>query len=142
VSAARGWGVAMRFRDVSMRTAKQLGSDRATVEYIVEGWLRVAMTLLADGHSVPTVLGTLRTKRADARLQRSRGYRRELKIVTSLELERSSTALAPRAAIRSGVARFAHSRHPSEWTSRRAIAPPPSWAHRLGAVCAFRPASG
>jgi len=84
----------MRFRDVSMRTAKQLGSDRATVEYIVEGWLRVAMTLLADGHSIPTVLGTLRTKRADARLQRSRGYRRDLKIVTSLEaravLDRSS----------------------------------------------------
>jgi len=42
---------------------RQLGIDGSTVEYVVEGWLRVAMKLLADGHSVPTVLGTIRTAR-------------------------------------------------------------------------------
>lgn len=76
---------AVRFREVSRITAKQLGTDGATVEYIVEGWLRVATRLLAEGHTIPTVLGTMRTKRADARLRRSRGYRREVKIVTSRE---------------------------------------------------------
>jgi len=73
----------MRFREVSRLTAKRLESDTSTVEFFVEGWLRVALELLGDGHSIPTVLGTLRAKRADARLQRSRGYRRDLKIVTS-----------------------------------------------------------
>jgi len=62
----------MRFRDVSRRTAQQLGVDGPTVEYIVEGWFRVSMGLLADGHSIPTVLGTIRTKKTDARLRRSR----------------------------------------------------------------------
>lgn len=75
----------MRFRDVSRRTAEQLGLDAPTVEFVVEGWLRVSMQLLADGHSIPTVLGTIRTKRADARLRRSRGWRRDLKIATSRE---------------------------------------------------------
>lgn len=62
----------MRFSEVAQRTGKQLGVDSATVEYVVEGWLRVSMQLLADGHSIPTVLGTLRTKPTDARLRRSR----------------------------------------------------------------------
>jgi len=75
----------MRSRDVSRLAAKRLQSDSSTVEFFVEGWLRVALELLGDGHSIPTVLGTLRVKRADARLQRSRGYRRDLKIVTSVE---------------------------------------------------------
>lgn len=85
----------MRFRDVSRRTAQQLGVDGSTVEYIVEGWLRVSMQLLADGHSIPTVLGTLRTKRTDARLRRSRGWRRDLKIVTSREARASLDRLTP-----------------------------------------------
>jgi hypothetical protein len=85
----------MRFREVSRRTADQLGLDSPTVEYIVEGWLRVAMRLLADGHTIPTPLGTIRTKRADARLRRSRGYRRDLKIVTSREARASIDQLRP-----------------------------------------------
>lgn len=85
----------MRFREVSRKAAEQLGLDGATVEYVVEGWLRVAMQLLADGHSIPTVLGTLRTKRADARLRRSRGWRRDLKIVTSLEARGALDRLTP-----------------------------------------------
>lgn len=85
----------MRFRDVSRRTARQLGMDGSTVEYVVEGFLRVSMQLLADGHSVPTVLGTIRTKRADARLRRSRGWRRDLKIVTSLEARSALDRLTP-----------------------------------------------
>ena len=84
----------MRFREVSRTTAEQLGVDRPTVEYVVEGFLRVAMRLLADGHTVPTVLGTIRTKKADARRRRSRGHRRDLKIVMSREarsaIDRSS----------------------------------------------------
>lgn len=75
----------MRFREVSRRTGQQLGVDGATVEYIVEGWLRVSLQLLADGHTIPTVLGTIRTKRADARRRRSRGHRRDLKILMSRE---------------------------------------------------------
>lgn len=39
----------MRFREVSRRTAEQLDLDGPMVEYVVEGWLRVAMRLLADG---------------------------------------------------------------------------------------------
>lgn len=85
----------MRFRDVSRRTAEQLGFDAPTVEFVVEGWLRVSMQLLADGHSIPTVLGTIRTKRADARLRRSRGWRRELKIVTSPEARAALDRLTP-----------------------------------------------
>lgn len=85
----------MRFRDVSRRTAQQLGVDGATVEYIVEGFLRVSMQLLADGHSIPTVLGTIRTKRTDARLRRSRGWRRDLKIVTSREARAALDRLTP-----------------------------------------------
>lgn len=85
----------MRFRDVSRRTAQQLGVDASTVEYIVEGWLRVSMQLLADGHSIPTVLGTMRTKRTDARLRRSRGWRRDLKIVTSHEARAALDRLTP-----------------------------------------------
>lgn len=85
----------MRFREISRLAAEQLGSDGPTVEYIVEGWLRVAMRLLADGHSIPTVLGTLRTKRADARLQRSRGFRRDLKILTSLEARAILDRMSP-----------------------------------------------
>lgn len=85
----------MRFRDVSRRTAQQLGVEASTVEYIVEGWLRVSMQLLADGHSIPTVLGTMRTKKTDARLRRSRGWRRDLKIVTSLEARGALDRLTP-----------------------------------------------
>lgn len=85
----------MRFRDVARRTAQQLGVEASTVEFIVEGFLRAAMQLLADGHSVPTVLGTIRTKRADARLRRSRGWRRDLKIVTSLEARGALDRLTP-----------------------------------------------
>lgn len=85
----------MRFREVSRKTAEQLGLDGATVEYVVEGWLRVSMQLLADGHSIPTVLGTIRTKKTDARLRRSRGWRRDLKIVTSLEARAALDRLTP-----------------------------------------------
>jgi len=85
----------MRFSEVSQRTGKQLGVDTSTVEYIVEGWLRVAMQLLSDGHSIPTVLGKLRTKPTDARLRRSRGWRRELKIVTSLEARAALDRMSP-----------------------------------------------
>lgn len=92
--AARG-GDNMRFRDVSRRTANQLGVDGPTVEYIVEGFLRVSMQLLADGHSIPTVLGTLRTKKTDARLRRSRGWRRDVKIVTSREARSALDRLTP-----------------------------------------------
>lgn len=85
----------MRFREVTRKTAEQLGLDGATVEYVVEGWLRVSMRLLADGHSISTVIGTIRTKRADARLRRSRGYRRDLKIITSREARAALDRLTP-----------------------------------------------
>lgn len=85
----------MRFREVSRRTAEQLDLDGPMVEYVVEGWLRVAMRLLADGHTIPTVLGTIRTKRADARRRRSRGHRRDLKIVTSREARVAIDRLTP-----------------------------------------------
>lgn len=85
----------MRFRDVSRRTAEQLGLGAPTVEFVVEGWMRVAMRLLADGHSLPTVLRTSRTKSADARLRRSRGWRRDLKIMTSYEARAALDRLTP-----------------------------------------------
>lgn len=85
----------MRFREVSCRTGKQLGVEASTVQYIVEGFLRVAMQLLADGHSIPTVLGTLRTKKTDARLRRSRGWRRDVKIVTSRAARTALDRLTP-----------------------------------------------
>jgi len=85
----------MRFREVSRRTAQQLGVDAPTVEFIVEGFLRVSMQLLADGHSIPTVLGTIRTKKTDARLRRSRGWRRDVKIVTSREARSALDRLTP-----------------------------------------------
>lgn len=91
----RGWSGVMRFREVTRKTAEQLGLDGATVEYVVEGWLRVSMRLLADGHSISTVIGTIRTKRADARLRRSRGYRRDLKIITSREARAALDRLTP-----------------------------------------------
>lgn len=82
---------------MTRHAAKQLGVDFATMDFIVEGWFRVAARILADGHTVPTMLGTFKTKRADARLRRSHGYRRDLKLVISQEaralLDRTNPAL-------------------------------------------------
>ena len=112
----------MRFGDVSRRPGQQLGVESSMVEYIVEGLLRVSMQLLADGHSIPTVLGTIRTKRADARLRRSRGWRRDLKIVTSHEARASLDRLTPTRLPATGRARRLGARVPPRF-------PPPRFSH-------------
>jgi hypothetical protein len=75
----------MRFREVAGATAKRLGMDAETVAFVVEGWFHVAGEVLADGDTVPTPIGTLKTRRADARIRRSRGFRRDVKITPRTE---------------------------------------------------------
>ena len=75
----------MRFREVASEAAKQLNMDAETVAFVVEGWFHVVGERLAEGHTIPTPIGTLKTKRADARIRRSRGYRRDVKIAPRTE---------------------------------------------------------
>lgn len=71
----------MRFRELASETAKQLRMETEIVAYVVEGWFLVAGRRLTDGHTIPTPIGTIKTRRADPRVRRSRGYRRDVKIV-------------------------------------------------------------
>jgi len=75
----------MRFRESASETAKLLHMETETVAFVIEGWFHVVGRRLSDGDTIPTPIGTIKTRRADARLRKSRGYRRDVKIVPATE---------------------------------------------------------